>query len=348
MFRKQALDQLNAPEDLERQVALVAPGTVIAASAVMALTVVALAWSILGRVDVTVIARGVVVADNAFDLRIAAPVAGRVSARHVDVGDQVAPGDLLVTFDVTEIDRAIAARKARAALLALNLENLSAAAQRPAAPSNAPVSQDVETLLALLRSQRQDLKVRLELERAEVEAELERLMADRAAARMVSAERGGSVVRVMSAPGDYVARGAPLLTIAGGEGPLSASALLNRNDAGSVRPGMTAFVRPAGTARNGRSTLKGRVVAIADHLVISSALSASQGGDIAMRSDAGAAVILAKIAFDDPPQGTDDAAGAQHATGRLRPEETLDITIVVDERAPIEIVFPNLATAGRP
>ena len=346
MFRKQALDQLNAPEDLERQVALVAPGTAIAATAVILLTVVALLWAVLGRVDVTVIARGVVIANNGFDLRVAAPIAGKIAARHVDVGDTVAPGDLLATFDTAEIDQDSAERKARATLLTTRLASLSDAALPAADTQNGAVSQDVEAFRAMLQSQRQDFIARLELERAQVQAELDRLVGDRAAATEVRAEQGGSVVLVTATQGDRVAKGDHMFTIAGGRGALSASAVLNRNEAGSVRPGMSAYVRPAGASRHGQSALKGRVVAISEHVVLRSALGTGHGGEIALGADPSSAVILARIAFDDAAQTAGGVSDAERANAWLRLEETLDIVIVVDRAAPIEIVLPNLATLG--
>ncbi len=139
--------------------------------------------------------------------RVAAEVAGRIVARHVEPGAVVAEGDLLVALDATQLDVAVA--EARATLAAREVD--LAEAQRELARAD-----ELRTRGALSESRHEGLGFAVERAvsaRTLAHAQLRRAQRTREDAS-VRAPFAGTVEAVDVHVGDYLAPGAPVALVA--------------------------------------------------------------------------------------------------------------------------------------
>jgi HlyD family secretion protein len=102
LFRKEALDRLSSPERLDQLMQVVQPNKWIPLAAMGSLIAVGLAWSVFGRIPITVAGQGVVV----FPSKVAgfqSPSSGQILNLYVRIGDEVKKGQVLGTIDQTEL-----------------------------------------------------------------------------------------------------------------------------------------------------------------------------------------------------------------------------------------------------
>jgi len=102
LFRKEALDRLSSPERLDQLMQVVQPQKWIPLAAMGSLIAVGLAWSVFGRIPITIAGQGVVV----FPSKVAgfqSPSSGQILTLYVRSGDQVKKGQVLATIDQTEL-----------------------------------------------------------------------------------------------------------------------------------------------------------------------------------------------------------------------------------------------------
>lgn len=102
LFRKEALDRLSSPERLDQLMQVVQPQKWIPLAAMGSLIAVGLAWSVFGRIPITIAGQGVVV----YPSKVAAfqsPSSGQVLVVYVRPGDRVKKGQVLATIDQTEL-----------------------------------------------------------------------------------------------------------------------------------------------------------------------------------------------------------------------------------------------------
>jgi HlyD family secretion protein len=114
MFRKEALEHLSSPEQLDSLLEVTTRRGWIALSTLAAGLGLALLWSILGQIPVTVEAVGILV----YPRRIVAlqvPAAGQVTNVEVKVGDFVRKGQVLATLNQPDTAQALEQERVRLA-----------------------------------------------------------------------------------------------------------------------------------------------------------------------------------------------------------------------------------------
>ncbi|MEH1844451.1 MAG: NHLP bacteriocin system secretion protein [Nostoc sp.] len=102
LFRKEALERASSPEELDQIMQVVNPQKWLPLFAVASLVMAGLTWSILGRVPITVTGTGVIIYSSTVT-SFQSPVAGKLRAVNVHVGDFVNRGDVLATLDQSEL-----------------------------------------------------------------------------------------------------------------------------------------------------------------------------------------------------------------------------------------------------
>lgn len=106
LFRKGALDKLSSPDQLDRAVVLIPRSGWLAAAGAIGMIVVALIWSIVGRLPETVNVSGVYIADGS-TYSVSVENGGTVEDILVNKGDIIAEGDAIAVVKSDEIDRKI-------------------------------------------------------------------------------------------------------------------------------------------------------------------------------------------------------------------------------------------------
>ena len=97
LYRKSALDKLSSPEQLDRMIVITSPSLWMAVIGAALIVVVALVWSIFGKLPVKQEASGILVPDQGA-YTLASETAGVVSSIDVKLGDYVEQGDVMVTL----------------------------------------------------------------------------------------------------------------------------------------------------------------------------------------------------------------------------------------------------------
>ena len=98
LFRKEPLERLSSPEQLDQLMQVVGPKSWLPLAALGGLTLVAIVWSIVGRLPITVAGQGVLIRPQKVVL-IQTPGAGQLLTIDVKAGDSVKKGDTLATLD---------------------------------------------------------------------------------------------------------------------------------------------------------------------------------------------------------------------------------------------------------
>jgi HlyD family secretion protein len=102
LFRKEALERASSPEELDQIMQVVSPRSWLPLVAVGSLVAVGLAWSIFGRIPITVTGSGIIVYPSTVT-SFQSPIAGKLRTVNVRVGDFVNRGDVLATIDQSEL-----------------------------------------------------------------------------------------------------------------------------------------------------------------------------------------------------------------------------------------------------
>ncbi|MEH2088469.1 NHLP bacteriocin system secretion protein [Nostoc sp.] len=102
LFRKEALERISSPEELDQIMQVVSPKKWLPLVAVGSLVAAGLTWSFLGRIPITVTGTGIIVYPSTIT-SFQSPIAGRLRTVNVRVGDFVNRGDVLATLDQSEL-----------------------------------------------------------------------------------------------------------------------------------------------------------------------------------------------------------------------------------------------------
>ncbi|MDZ7748316.1 MAG: efflux RND transporter periplasmic adaptor subunit [Halofilum sp. (in: g-proteobacteria)] len=212
---------------------------------------------------------GTLAAGDAFT--VAPKIGGQIERVHVDIGDRVERGQMLVELDDDEAQQAVAEAEAELAVARAELEQARADARL--------AERGLERTRSLAE---RELASQSELDTARAQAEAQRAAVAVATARVTQREaalararvqlgyadvradwRGGDAVRVvgerMVNAGDTVAANSPLLSILGID-PITAVAFAPESDYARLREGQAVRVRA--DALPGR-TFEGRIARIA-------------------------------------------------------------------------------------
>lgn len=154
LFRQEALERTASPERLDQLVPMVHPKRWCALAAMGSVVIAGLAWSVFGRIPITVTGRGVLIYPSQVST-IQSPSSGRILSLNVREGDPVKKGQVIAVVDQSELENEL--QLMRSKLAQLRLQDQTATAQ-----------QDQRALLnqAFVAQQRQTLEQRLQTERS--------------------------------------------------------------------------------------------------------------------------------------------------------------------------------------
>jgi HlyD family secretion protein len=106
LFRKEALERLSSPEQLDQLMQIVKPRSWLILAGLGGLTIAALAWSVFGQLPMRVSAQAVLI--YPYQIRdIQSPASGRLRQLNVQVNSLVRQGDLIAMIDQPELQKQI-------------------------------------------------------------------------------------------------------------------------------------------------------------------------------------------------------------------------------------------------
>lgn len=97
IYRKSSLEKLSSPEQLDRMIVVTSPTFWLAMAGAGAIILVALIWSIVGRLPVTVQGNGIYINREGIGT-VYSDAAGVINSIEVSVGDTVSEGDVIATL----------------------------------------------------------------------------------------------------------------------------------------------------------------------------------------------------------------------------------------------------------
>lgn len=112
MFRKKSLDKMTNPDSLDQLLVVVTPKAVFMLISLSLVLAIAIVWSVMARVPVTVDGLGILLKPNSLKA-VQSPSAGIVTDTLARIGDKIDAGDTLARVDQAELERQLEQEIAR-------------------------------------------------------------------------------------------------------------------------------------------------------------------------------------------------------------------------------------------
>lgn len=94
LFRKEALDRLLSPEELDQLMKVTTPRSWLALLGLLAILAAVTVWGFLGSIPITVDGQGILIRGGGIN-SIASPVEGQITDIYVDVGETIEEGEVV-------------------------------------------------------------------------------------------------------------------------------------------------------------------------------------------------------------------------------------------------------------
>lgn len=121
LFRESALERLSSPEQLDQQLQVTSPRGWIALIALWSVLVAVIVWSFVGSVPTREQGQGIIVVGGGLQVVVSSGK-GRLRSIDVDVGDTIAPGEVIGT--ISQLTLADELEEARSQLVEMRKQNL--------------------------------------------------------------------------------------------------------------------------------------------------------------------------------------------------------------------------------
>ena len=120
LFRKESLERLSSPERLNQLMQVVSPKDWMPLATTASLAVLTLVWSVVGRIPIAVIGRGVLIQPSRV-VEFQSPIDGQLKELNVEIGQCVKKDHVLATIDPAQIKQKL--QQQRTFLVELNTQN---------------------------------------------------------------------------------------------------------------------------------------------------------------------------------------------------------------------------------
>ena len=129
LFSKEALERAATPEQLDQLIQVVNFNKWLPLAAISSLVMTGIAWSIFGRIPITVLGQGILVYPSKV-VSFQSPIAGKLQTINVNVGEVVDKGDVLATIDQSELIKQLELARAKRVQLQLLNQDASRVLQQ--------------------------------------------------------------------------------------------------------------------------------------------------------------------------------------------------------------------------
>jgi len=130
LYRKEALDRLSSPEQLDEMIAISSTGAWAGLIGVLLLLATFVAWAILGSIPTRIEGKGMLFSGGGQVVDAVSLASGTLSSAGLAVGEKVRRGDVLAEVDQPEMALRLAAAETRVATLTQSMDDLAAEQQR--------------------------------------------------------------------------------------------------------------------------------------------------------------------------------------------------------------------------
>jgi HlyD family secretion protein len=197
LFRKDALDKLASPEQLDELIVVVEPRRWVALAAMLGLLLLALVWSIVGRLPSTVGGKGILLRTGGVQ-DVVSTAGGQVVSLRVDVGDLVEVGTVVAVLAQPDLEKELESEKAQLAELRIAHTTLAQVGEETARARGTTAALQRASLAGSIGDARRRLAALQEKQKAQAEL-LERGLITRAQLQQTEAEMAAVNAEVRAA-----------------------------------------------------------------------------------------------------------------------------------------------------
>lgn len=364
LFRKNALDSLNTPEQLNQPMQLLRPSYWTVIVALLGFSLSLLAWSIFGRLPVRITGQGVLIRSESLQ-RIQSESAGRIAALDARVGDCISQGAALARIEstqqdldrqkaVTQLQLLISQDVREDALAAVRERQLQQQLNRVQglARSGAISQDDLAQRQQQLSSTRLELESRNNQRQQQIQEQRDQvriLEHSIKATAIIRAPRGGCVVDRQVKLGEVVQVGSTLFELESGRSSdaLQSLAFFTPGDGKRLKAGQKVQITPATTKAQRHGGIEGRILQIRSLPVSEEAVASRLGNPAwlkALNGKTEGPLIEVLTSLQRRPStvsGYDWGAG-DGPNLKLTSGTPTSVRVLVEERRPISYVIPLL------
>lgn len=340
IYRKAALDKLSSPEQLDKMIKIISPSFWIAAIGGGGIIIVALIWSVFGRLPVNVSANGILMGESGIHT-VAAQTGGVVEKILVKDGDAVVKGQEIAMIDTSkardEIE-ALTERKKAVEKVTFDSEgDVATADNKPLIDIKAQNMAEGASLEMQFDSTKAAVLDELDLE---IE-KYNKLVQE----GIIKSTHEGYVSGLDIVEGNYVQQGSTVCRVASAEDDQIVVCFVPVTEGKKIKPGMQVVIYPTTVSRQEYGHMEGTVTAVADYVTSQEAIQ-NQLGDVTLTQvfvkDGPVVSVNVEIKKDEGTVSgywwsSKKGAAVDVAEGTLVSTDT-----VVEEKAPITMLIPLL------
>lgn len=364
LFRKNALDALSSPEQLDRPLRLLRPGQWLLLLSLGGFALTIAIWSVLGRLPMRISGRGVLIRSNSLTV-VQSEAPGRILALHNGIGDCVKRGHLMARIDT--VKQSVGQQEAK-----LQLKQLINQDQTEDQLGRIRIRQqeaELERIQSLTRSgglsldqlsQRQkelsslvdSVEARDGQREQQIKQQQTRIKALDEEMRRFSAIRApidGCVVDRNVHRGEVLQTGSTLFTLESSSpgDALESLAFFPAGDGKRLRVGQRVRISPTSTKQQRHGGIEGHVLSIRQLPVSDQALIKRLGMESlleAVRMEPKGPLIEVKTSLERDASTVSgyDWGGGPGPSLELTTGTPTDVRVLVEERRPISYVIPIL------
>ena len=364
LFRKNALDALSSPEQLDQPLRLLRPGQWLLLFSIGSFCFTILLWSIFGRLPVRISGKGVLIRTNSLTL-VQSEGQGRIIELNASIGECVERGQLLARID--PVSQEVAKQEARMQLQHLikqdqQEDRLGAIRIRQQEEENDRIrnlvkfgaisldqmslrEKELSSLVDSLEARDGQRELQIQQQQARINASNEEIKR----IATIRAPNDGCVVDRNIQIGEVIQTGSTLFTLEAQQDQeaLESLAFFPARDGKRLETGQRLRISPTSTKQQRHGGIAGTVLSIRQLPVNDSALIKRLGLESlldAVRSEPRGPLIEVKTSLEKDP---DTISGYNWGGGpgpaiKLTAGTPTEVRVMVEQRRPVSYVIPIL------
>jgi HlyD family secretion protein len=373
LLRKSTLEKLSSPEQLDVLMRVTSPMGWVALTAVGALIVAAIVWSLVFDMSVRVDGQGILLRGENVQAVEIAGTGGTVQSIDVKKGEVVKPGQVVAKLSLPDIENQLATARAQ-------LQEMSA--QESAAGSDMAqirgglraqlgrlqeqrrlkaqmVAKGLATGSSLLQIDQQISNIQSSLLQSQIgsgdrgirvgdkKLEVQQLEAKLANDTLVKAAAAGRVVAVLAGPGDQVRPGDRLMTLESETAPIRFIAFVALTEGKKLQNGMDAHISPSNVKAEEFGFILGKVDTVSEFAATPEELQRTLNNDQLAKQFAENSPFQVSV---EPIKDEKTPSGFKWTSSQGPPIQIgsgtfCTMQVIVERRKPISYVIPTIKSA---
>ncbi|MEC7249457.1 MAG: HlyD family efflux transporter periplasmic adaptor subunit [Cyanobacteriota bacterium] len=364
LFRKNALDALSSPEQLDQPLRLLRPGQWLLLLSVGSFCVTIAIWSVFGRLPVRISGKGVLIRTNSLTV-VQSAAAGRLLELNNQIGDCVKRGQVMARIDL--VSQEVAKKEAQLQLQQLILQDqhedqLDAIRIRRQKADIARIrslmnsgaisldqlsqrEKELSSLMDSVEARNGQREQQIQQQQARINASEEEI--ERTA--QIRAPIDGCVIDRNLHRGEVLQAGSPVFTLDAQDSqqPLESLAFFPVEDGKRLNVGQRVRISPTSTKQQRHGGIEGKVLSIRQLPVNDTALIKRLGLESlmdAVRTEPKGPLIEVKTSLQKDTRTISgyDWGGGPGPALKLTTGTPTNVRVLVEKRRPISYVIPIL------